>query len=109
MKLTNLLIRELENCSLGAIFESRAVPKFVNLIAFLWKLISKEHVVVIIEFPDWVQVEMKIPLLAIWINLLPSQHQVLSCVTLIGQKLEFTCDKNLHIFRELLQIFHENM
>ena len=34
--------------------------KFVNLIAFLWKLISKEHVVVIKEFPDWVQVKMKI-------------------------------------------------
>ena len=36
------------------------MPKFVNLIALLQKLISKEHVVVIIEFPDWVQVEMKI-------------------------------------------------
>ena len=35
MKLINLLIRELDNCSLGAIFESRAMPKFVNLIAFL--------------------------------------------------------------------------
>ena len=29
------------------------MPKFVNLIAFLWKLISKEHVVVIMELPDW--------------------------------------------------------
>ena len=56
MNLINLLIRELENFSLGAIFETRAMPKFVNLIAFLWKLISKEHVVVIMEFPDWVQV-----------------------------------------------------
>ena len=36
------------------------MPKFVNLIAFLQKLISKEHVVVIMEFPDWVQVKMKI-------------------------------------------------
>ena len=36
------------------------MPKFVNLTAFLQKLISKEHVVVIMEFPDWVQVEMKI-------------------------------------------------
>ena len=34
--------------------------KFVNLIAFLQKLVSKEHVVVIMEFPDWVQVKMKI-------------------------------------------------
>ena len=29
------------------------MPKFVNLMAFLQKLISKEHVVVIMEFPDW--------------------------------------------------------
>ena len=29
------------------------MPKCVNLIAFLLKLISKEHVVVIMEFPDW--------------------------------------------------------
>ena len=35
------------------------MPKFVDLIAFLQKLISKEHVVVIMEFPDWVQVKMK--------------------------------------------------
>ena len=40
------------------------MPKFVNLIAFLQKLILKEHVVVIMEFPDWVQVKMKI--LHIW-------------------------------------------
>ena len=32
------------------------MPKYINLIAFLQKLISKEHVVVIMEFPDWVQV-----------------------------------------------------
>ena len=36
------------------------MPKFVNLIAFLQTLISKEHIVVIKEFPDWVQVKMKI-------------------------------------------------
>ena len=36
------------------------MPKFVNLIAVLKKLISKEHVVVIMKFPDWVQVKMKI-------------------------------------------------
>ena len=53
MKLINLLIKELDKCSLGAIFESSAMPKFVNLIAFLYILISKEHVVVIMEFPDW--------------------------------------------------------
>ena len=36
------------------------MPKFVNLITSLQKLISKEHVVVIMEFPDWIQVKMKI-------------------------------------------------
>ena len=36
------------------------MPKFVNFIAFLYKLISKEHVVVIMEFPDWVQVRKNI-------------------------------------------------
>ena len=51
MKLINLLIRDLDNYSLRAIFESRAMRKFVNMIAFLWKLISKEHVVVIMEIP----------------------------------------------------------
>ena len=35
------------------------MPKFANLIAFLWKLVSEEHVVVIMEFPDWVQVKTK--------------------------------------------------
>ena len=34
------------------------MPKFVNLIAFLKKLISKEHVLVVMEVP--VQVKMKI-------------------------------------------------
>ena len=40
------------------------MPKFVNLIAFLQKLILKEHVVVIMEFPDWVQFKMKIQKMA---------------------------------------------
>ena len=53
----NLLIRQLNNCSLGGVFESRAMPKYVNLIALLYELILKEHVVVIMEFPDWVQVK----------------------------------------------------
>ena len=34
------------------------MPKFVNLITFLQKLISKEHLVVIMEFPDWDQVKV---------------------------------------------------
>ena len=59
VKLINLFIRELINCSLWAIFESRTMPKYVNLIAFLQKLISKEHVAVIMEFPDWIQVKKK--------------------------------------------------
>ena len=29
------------------------MQKYVNLIAFLQKLISKEHVIVIMESPDW--------------------------------------------------------
>ena len=33
------------------------MQKFVHLIAFFQKLISKEHVIVIMEFPDWVQVK----------------------------------------------------
>ena len=34
------------------------MPKYVNLTTFLQKLISKEHVVVVImEFPDWVKVK----------------------------------------------------
>ena len=35
------------------------MQKYVNLIAFLYILISKEHVVVITEFPEWVQVLKK--------------------------------------------------
>ena len=34
--------------------------KFVNLIAFLQNLNSIEHVVVIMEFPEWVQVKKHI-------------------------------------------------
>ena len=60
MKLINLLIRNSIIAVLGMISESCAMPKFVSLIAFLYKLISEEHVVVIMEFPDWVQVKMKI-------------------------------------------------
>ena len=36
------------------------MQKFVSLITFLQKVISKKHVVVIMEFPNWVQVKMKI-------------------------------------------------
>ena len=62
MKLINLLIKKLDNCSLGGDFRvaHHAEIFFISLIAFQKKLISKEHVVVIMEFPDWVQVGMKI-------------------------------------------------
>ena len=36
------------------------MQKYANLIDFLQKLISKKHVIVIMEFPDWIQVKMKI-------------------------------------------------
>ena len=36
------------------------MQKYVNLMVLLWKLISKEHAVVIIEFPNWVQILKKI-------------------------------------------------
>ena len=36
------------------------MQKYLNLTAFLKKLISKEHIVVIIKFPDWVQVKKNI-------------------------------------------------
>ena len=60
MKLINLLIGELDSCSLGGDFPVSRHAEFVNLIAFPQKLISKEHVIVIMELPDWVQVKMKI-------------------------------------------------
>ena len=59
MKRINLLIREINNCSLEGDFESRAMQKYVDLITFLQKLISKQYVVVIMEFADWVQVKNK--------------------------------------------------
>ena len=42
------------------IFESCTMLKYVNLITFVKKLISKEHVVVIMEFPDWAKVKKNI-------------------------------------------------
>ena len=54
MKLINLLIRELNNFSLDGDFRASYHAEVSPLIAFLQKLISKEHVVVIMEFPDWV-------------------------------------------------------
>ena len=57
MKLINLLIRELNNCSLGGDFGVSRHAQICQFDRFLQKLISKEHVVVIMEFPDWIQVK----------------------------------------------------
>ena len=58
MKLINLLIKELNNCSLDNDFESRNMQKYVNLIVFFRNWFQKSiHVVVIMKFPDWVQVK----------------------------------------------------
>ena len=71
MKLINLLIRELD---------SYTMQKYVNMIALLYKLISKEHVIVIMEFPDWVQVKniyysntstVHFPCIVAWVSLSP--------------------------------------
>ena len=59
MKLINLLIKDLDNCSLGGYFRVSRHAKICQLIAFLWKLISKEHVIVIMEFPDWFKLKWK--------------------------------------------------
>ena len=60
MKLINLLIKELNNCSLGGDFRVSHHAEIRQFDRFSFKLISKEHVVVIMEFSDWVQVKMKI-------------------------------------------------
>ena len=68
------------------IFESRALPKFVNLITFLQKLISKEHVVVIMEFPDWVQFIKKANCnLSNMRNQILDQQEALSSISSVGQ------------------------
>ena len=36
------------------------MPKYVNLMASLWKLISKEHTVVIMGFENWVSVKKQL-------------------------------------------------
>ena len=60
MKLINLLIRELDNCSLGGHFRVSRDGEICQFDSFSLEINSKEHVVVIMEFPDWVQVKMKI-------------------------------------------------
>ena len=56
MKLINLLIRELNNCSLGDDFRVTSQADICRLDRFSLEIDSKEHVVIIMELADWVQV-----------------------------------------------------
>ena len=60
MKLINLLIRELENCSLGGDFRVSRHPEIYQFDRFSLEITFKEYIVVITDFPDWVQVKIKI-------------------------------------------------
>ena len=60
MKLINLLIRELDNCSLGGDFRVSRHAEICQFDHFSLEIKSKKQVVVIMEFLDWVQVKMKI-------------------------------------------------
>ena len=57
MKLINLLIRELNNYSLGDDFRVSRHAEICQFDCLSLEINSKEHVVVIMEFPDWVQVK----------------------------------------------------
>ena len=59
MKLINLLIRALDNCSAGRDLRVSRHAEICQFDRFSLE-ISKEHAVVIMEFPDWVQIKMKI-------------------------------------------------
>ena len=54
MKLINLLIRELKNCSLGDNFRVSHHAEVCQFDHFSSEIIAKEHVVVTMEFPDLV-------------------------------------------------------
>ena len=53
MKLIHLLIRKLDNCSLGDDFRVSRHAEICQFDHFSLEIISKEHVVVIMEFLDW--------------------------------------------------------
>ena len=57
MMLINLLFRERNNCSLGGDFRVSGHAEIRQFDRFSLEISFKEHVVVIMEFPDWVQVE----------------------------------------------------
>ena len=46
-----------DNCNLSGDNLSCSTPNISDLPAFLYKLISKEHALVIKEFPDWAESE----------------------------------------------------
>ena len=56
-----------DNCNLVAIIVSFSKPNISDLPAFLYTLISKEHALVIKEFPDWVE---------LWVNLLYNETTI---------------------------------
>ena len=57
MKLIDLLIKEVNNCRLGGDFRVSHYAKICQFDRLSLEINSKEHVVVIMEFSDWVQVE----------------------------------------------------
>ena len=60
MKLINLLIRELENGSLGGDFRVSRHAEICQFDRFSLEINFRKRIVVIMEFPDWLQVIMKI-------------------------------------------------
>ena len=53
MKLINFLIRELDNCSLGGVFRVLRHAEICQFDRFSLEINFKEHVGVIMKFPDW--------------------------------------------------------
>ena len=60
MNLINFLIRERNNCSVGGDFRVSHHAEMCQFDRLSLEIISKEHVVVIMEFSDWVQVKKNI-------------------------------------------------
>ena len=60
MKLINLLIRELHHSSLRGDFRVSNPAEIFQFDRFSLEINFKEHVVVIMEFPDWVQFKKNI-------------------------------------------------
>ena len=57
MKLINMLIREVNNCNLWGDFRVLHHAEICQLDRFSLEINLKEHVVAIMEFPNWVQVK----------------------------------------------------